>query len=458
MFQSTALGALLLMCAIDYTGALALQDRTRTHLIAAGAGEKVEGKVQRAEKTQNAGGELAPPQFKSLEAIAATTASVSSSDGATVVAAAEKHEDPGWRSGDTEGVRAAIPGERATILDPRDGMLHSAVPGLSGNVYSAPPPMGGSGLALAGKPEVRCSGDYGSKIGDAVCCNQPGTINFTRSICNGEAPLCHHFVQGSSDVPTVWGNCTNTNAAKEHVVRCLVPYPEQGSWTDCFPGQWRDKGETCDWVHEFGHTCKYDDGPIPCDLLGTFEKDRLGPQKCTKLKAPRDKLGCARFDMDQHTCVNTEGCDWDDRSFWCQIACRATPVCGVELHRKDLSCMFNCPLDNPTICHAWQAGCNCIQDTTIIECGEWCMENNGETFNWLKHRQSRDLSGVITVGDALAFAQTDAGGYDPLTLCRDACFSRGVCVSPPAVLEGSGPGPGVAVDTDGNSIGDDDVA
>merc|ERR1712156_608927 len=50
-----------------------------------------------------------------------------------------------------------------------------------------------------------CAGDHGSKVGDAVCCGQPGTISEEDQICRRDRPHCEGFVQGSK-----WENA-NTN-------------------------------------------------------------------------------------------------------------------------------------------------------------------------------------------------------------------------------------------------------
>lgn len=243
--------------------------------------------------------------------------------------------------------------------------------------------------------------------------------------------------------------------------RCVVPNPSNGVWTNCMLDTWWDPGDTCEWKHEFGFECRYPDGPIACnggngDNEGKFDNG-LGEQICTKIKHPKDGLGCARFDFKFQECLLMEGCQWSDK-MWCQQVCRGTPGCGVELHRRDDDCQFNCPLQFPNeitsaintgFCGAWQAGCACIQDSPLIDCASWCRMTNLEAFPWLVHRHGPSEDST-TVAEAL---MSPSGGYDPIRLCQDACFSRGVCVSAPEPLERYPPAPRTPTDSEDENGG-----
>merc|ERR1712167_308962 len=47
---------------------------------------------------------------------------------------------------------------------------------------------GQSGRRLLGGGGGGCEGDYGSKVGDPVCCGQPGTIDKASEICPASSP------------------------------------------------------------------------------------------------------------------------------------------------------------------------------------------------------------------------------------------------------------------------------
>jgi len=223
---------------------------------------------------------------------------------------------------------------------------------------------------------------------------------------------------------------------------CEVPWPEYGRWTDCVPETIKNEGEECNFEHQYGHECVYEDGPIACNNKGNFERDRLGPNKCTLIRHPANGGGCARHDFDDNVCKVTEGCKWNPTRSWCEVVCPQAG-CGVELHRRDDSCMFNCPLHNATECSSWQAGCGCIQDDGVYpDCESWCTNLNENKFHWLpsrsiaseSYRNFADTyddskhSVQMKVKDSFAFENDE--GYDPYKLCKDACFQRGICVSP----------------------------
>jgi len=228
---------------------------------------------------------------------------------------------------------------------------------------------------------------------------------------------------------------------------CEVPWPVNGMgyWTDCIPETHKAEGESCTYEKPFNYDCVYDSGAIACNALGKFEEldangKSRGPNYCTKIPHPADGQGCARHDRDYAMCTNTEGCHWDGERSWCAINCRKVS-CGTEFHRRDVSCQFNCPLHNITECTPWQAGCGCIQDTAIKDCGAWCMDNNDAEFIWLPtatmSSQTIDSSlpvRAVKMTVASSLTKTNEAGYDAFNLCKDACFQRGVCISPKAVI------------------------
>lgn len=218
---------------------------------------------------------------------------------------------------------------------------------------------------------------------------------------------------------------------------CVIPWPDHGRWTDCQPELTKGQTETCNFEHEFGYKCTYPDGPISCNEAGKFEMDFRGPNKCSVIPSP-PMGGCAKYDLDANTCKTVEGCRWDAHYSWCSVVCRHTG-CGEELHKRNPQCAFSCPLKNATACIPWQAGCNCVQDTSLKACTSWCQDTNIEPFAWLPKITTPSFPLVaandnktavsMPVSSALAF-QNDAG-YDPMQLCIDGCFQRGVCISPP---------------------------
>jgi len=52
-------------------------------------------------------------------------------------------------------------------------------------------------------PFIKCVANYGSKIGDPLCCNQPGTLKDTKRICPEEIPTC----MGYSASDNMYGYC-----------------------------------------------------------------------------------------------------------------------------------------------------------------------------------------------------------------------------------------------------------
>jgi hypothetical protein len=225
---------------------------------------------------------------------------------------------------------------------------------------------------------------------------------------------------------------------------CIVPWPTSGRWLDCIPETYRTEGQSCTFEHQFGMKCVYEDGPIMCNDKGKFERNDKNANTCTKIPYPVDLQGCARFDLDDSKCKLTEGCSWANSV--CSIVCRQVG-CGVELHRLNTDCQFNCPLHNATECSSWQAGCACIQDTKNVGCTGWCTQTNAEKFTWLPTKgtsaesykaagEAEDgiqISAQMTVGDAMRVKNDD--GYDGITLCQDACFQRGVCISEKVSLD-----------------------
>lgn len=230
--------------------------------------------------------------------------------------------------------------------------------------------------------------------------------------------------------------------------KCMVPWPAHGRWTDCTPETKINEGSTCNFEHHFGYKCTYEDGPLPCDKRGNFEKDAKGPNICNVIPFPENGKGCAIYDFDDEACRTMEGCKWSATNSWCEIVCRTTG-CGVELHRRDDACFFNCPFHNATACAPWQAGCSCIQDTEITDCEEWCRDTNENMFVWLpkastaseSYKNSPDdiasnnlnkkFSKQMTV--AASFLHLNDYGSSVHQMCKDACFQRGVCDSPKVV-------------------------
>lgn len=224
---------------------------------------------------------------------------------------------------------------------------------------------------------------------------------------------------------------------------CQVPWPinNHGRWTNCTAETTEPQGESCDFEKPFNFKCVYEDGPIECNKYGKFEKmDENGKSKgvnhCTLIPHPPDLLGCARHDRNFQECTSTEGCNWDGERSWCTINCRKVS-CGTEFHRRDTSCQFNCPLQNATECASWQAGCGCIQDTEDKSCSAWCQNTNTADFVWLANANTDSLAPApetkkMSVGTVMENKApwTNEGGYSNIQLCLDACFQRGVCISP----------------------------
>lgn len=52
-------------------------------------------------------------------------------------------------------------------------------------------------------PFIKCIANYGSKVGDPLCCNQTGTLKDTKRICPEEVPTC----TGYSSVDNIYGYC-----------------------------------------------------------------------------------------------------------------------------------------------------------------------------------------------------------------------------------------------------------
>jgi hypothetical protein len=57
---------------------------------------------------------------------------------------------------------------------------------------------------ITGTPFIKCNANYNSKIGDPLCCNQPGTVTDTKNICPQEIPKC----KGYSSVDSTFGYCS----------------------------------------------------------------------------------------------------------------------------------------------------------------------------------------------------------------------------------------------------------
>lgn len=223
---------------------------------------------------------------------------------------------------------------------------------------------------------------------------------------------------------------------------CKVPKPinNKGRWTDCTPETDKPEGTECTFEKPFNFKCVYD-GKIKCNSKGKFEEDddngkSKGVNHCTLIPHPPDLLGCARHDRDFQQCTATEGCNWDGERSWCTINCRKVS-CGTEFHRRDTACQFNCPLQNATECASWQAGCGCIQDTEAKSCSSWCQNTNNAEFVWLSSASTDALAPApkalkMSVASVLTSGSkyTNEDGYAPLQLCLDACFQRGVCISP----------------------------
>jgi hypothetical protein len=53
-------------------------------------------------------------------------------------------------------------------------------------------------------PFIKCIANYGSKIGDPLCCNQPGSLKDTKRICPEEVPNCI----GYSASDNIFGYCS----------------------------------------------------------------------------------------------------------------------------------------------------------------------------------------------------------------------------------------------------------
>lgn len=223
--------------------------------------------------------------------------------------------------------------------------------------------------------------------------------------------------------------------------KCEIPWPTFGRWTDCIPETFKTQGEKCTFEKPFGMDCTYPSGPLECNRGGKFETydengKSNGPNMCTLIPRPKDGLGCARHDQNSDECTSTEGCHWDGERSWCGLNCRKVG-CGVELHRRDVQCMFNCPLRNATECTSWQAGCACIQDSNIKDCATWCQTTNEELFTWLPTHQTAANSYQSTnavraklLKVSESFNEKNDELYDPIQLCKDACSQRGMCISP----------------------------
>jgi len=60
-----------------------------------------------------------------------------------------------------------------------------------------------TGCDLSRQALSDCAGSYGAKVGDPVCCGQPGTIAEAGRICGAGAPTCEGFIHLEQ-----WGKCT----------------------------------------------------------------------------------------------------------------------------------------------------------------------------------------------------------------------------------------------------------
>ena len=54
---------------------------------------------------------------------------------------------------------------------------------------------------------IQCVANYGSNIGDTVCCDQPGNINNMQYVCPEEKPICKDYILNKQ-----WGNCVKSDS------------------------------------------------------------------------------------------------------------------------------------------------------------------------------------------------------------------------------------------------------
>ena len=74
---------------------------------------------------------------------------------------------------------------------------------------------------------AQCAADYGTPIGGALCCGQPGTIQNTQYICTSETPFCEGMVHDPG-VSITYGLCTSP--------QCYADYGT-AKWGDLCCGQ-----------------------------------------------------------------------------------------------------------------------------------------------------------------------------------------------------------------------------
>ena len=70
----------------------------------------------------------------------------------------------------------------------------------------------GNDIGLCSAPTQKCIGDYGKKVGDPLCCGQTGTINTNEYICKDPLfPKCKGFKQDVS-----WGQCVQKECIADY--------------------------------------------------------------------------------------------------------------------------------------------------------------------------------------------------------------------------------------------------
>ncbi|KAK3238278.1 hypothetical protein CYMTET_51701 [Cymbomonas tetramitiformis] len=63
-------------------------------------------------------------------------------------------------------------------------------------------------FAPAPPSEPPCVADYGAKVGDRVCCHQPGPVESNKYICSKEKPYCLGYVRGEDKFGVPSGRCS----------------------------------------------------------------------------------------------------------------------------------------------------------------------------------------------------------------------------------------------------------
>lgn len=72
-----------------------------------------------------------------------------------------------------------------------------------------------------------CAADFGSIVGDTLCCRQPGVLDSLSYACPEAVPFCHNFVQGKH-----WGGCTRTPPADHYAAAYDHLYEKHGYHAD----------------------------------------------------------------------------------------------------------------------------------------------------------------------------------------------------------------------------------